>query len=130
MLSKRYRFHGRRSLNHVYRSGQVVRGPLFSLKYIRHSKGDYYRCAVVVSKKVSKSAVVRNRIRRRLYELFRLYLDEQTPFDVVCSVFSDQVASMPADELRLEFHKQMKLAKLAKRPSTDSSHAIIDKKEN
>lgn len=62
------------------------------------------RIAVVVSKKVHKSAVVRNRIRRRLYELARTYAKtEGVSFgSVIIVVQNDTVASIAADTLREE----------------------------
>lgn len=59
-----------------------------------------YRVAVVTSKKVNKSAVIRNRIRRRVYEAVRL--QEQAikdGYDLVFSVYSDEVATMDKNEL-------------------------------
>jgi ribonuclease P protein component len=66
MLSRTHRFHGYGSLKKVYANGKSVRGGLIGLKYLAGGSKPY-RVAVVVSKKVHKSAVVRNRIRRRLY---------------------------------------------------------------
>ena len=72
MISVRHRFHGYGSLRTVYQRGQTVRGPAITLKYrYRGPQRQPYRVAVVVSRKVHKSAVVRNRIRRRLYEIVR-----------------------------------------------------------
>jgi ribonuclease P protein component len=56
--------------------------------------------AVVVSKKVNKSAVVRNRIRRRFYEAVRRREAEiGRSYDMVLTVFGEQTATMPAAEL-------------------------------
>jgi len=113
MISKLHRFHGYNSLNYVYRHGQTVRGPLTSLKYAKNERRQTYRVAVVVSKKVHKSAVVRNRIRRRIYEQVRLAGDQiQQPFDIVFTVFHDTVATMPADELAKLVHAQLHQAKI------------------
>ena len=58
--------------------------------------------AVVVSKKIAKSAVTRNKIRRRLYECVRKneILDNDA-IDAVFVVKSDQVASVPHEQLEL-----------------------------
>ncbi len=71
MIAKAHRFHGYGSLNFVYKNGKTERGPLFAVKSILNPKRSEYRMAVVVSRKVNKSAVARNRIRRRLYEIVR-----------------------------------------------------------
>lgn len=56
--------------------------------------------AVVVSKKVVKSAVARNRIRRRVYEAVRKELPGIQPSkDIVLIVFSSEVQTIEHDEL-------------------------------
>jgi ribonuclease P protein component len=109
MISRANRFHGYNSLRYVYTRGQTVRGPLITIKYVANEKRKIYRCAVVVSKKVSKSAVVRNRIRRRIYEQIRL-LSIQKPYDIVATVYSDQVAEIPTSELANKIKVHLKTA--------------------
>lgn len=56
--------------------------------------------AVVVSRKVNKRAVVRNKIRRRIYELLRLKVkDKKLNSDIVIIIYGDQFATMPIGEL-------------------------------
>jgi len=103
MLSKANRFHGLGSLNFVYRRGKQVRTGQIALKYIRNNKRLAYRCAVVVSKKVQKSAVARNRIRRRVYEAVRVEAASITePYDLVFTIFDEAVATLPATELQAD----------------------------
>ncbi len=64
MISRKHRFHGYGSLKYVYKNGAAVRGPLFAIKFVENPKRDTYRLAVVISRKINKSAVARNRIRR------------------------------------------------------------------
>ncbi len=100
MLSQRHRFHGYNSLQPVYRQGKTVRGPQLSLKFAKRDPRRPYRVAVVVSRKVSKSAVVRNRIRRRIYESIRRNDADIAPgTDLVFTVFSDETATMQSERL-------------------------------
>ena len=100
MLSFSHRFHGHGSLRYVYKNGQAVRSHMVTIKYTKNPHRARSRFAVVVSKKVHKSAVGRNRIRRRIYETVRQELPKITsPHDVVLLVFSSEVISMPQDEL-------------------------------
>lgn len=120
MIGRRNRFHGYGSLRYVYSHGQIVRGPMISLKYLVNPKRQDYRLAVVVSKKVMKSAVGRNRIRRRLYEAVRNespHINE--PFDIVITVFSDQVRELPSDQLQKMVKAQLGQAHIigAKKPT-------------
>lgn len=108
MISKFHRFHGYGSLNFVYRNGKTVRGPLTSIKFTINPKRSSYRLAVVVSKKVHKSAVVRNRIRRRSYEVMRTLAPEfKEAYDIVYTVFHEQVAELPAPDLEHMVRSQL-----------------------
>ena len=101
MISSKNRFHLRGSLNYVYKKGTTVRTESVSLRYVDARQEDF-RLAVVVSKKVSKSAVVRNRIRRRIYEIVRLHRKEAGkpwPTDMIITVFDDRAAAVPSPEL-------------------------------
>lgn len=100
MLSFNYRFHGHGSLRYVYKNGQAVRTHLITLKYAVNPHRKNSRVAVVISKKVIKGAVGRNRVRRRVYECVRRRLDSiRSSTDIVLLVFSAEVATMPAPEL-------------------------------
>ena len=100
MISKQHRFHGYTSLSFVYRHGSTVRNQQLAIKYVRNDRQSSYRAAVVVGRKVQKSAVVRNLIRRRLYEIIRTHqLGILEPYDIVLTVFSEQVAELPAAKL-------------------------------
>jgi len=66
MLPKARRLCLKRDFERVFAGGKSVQGKLFRLKFLKNSFG-LNRFAVVVSAKVSKKAVVRNRIRRRAW---------------------------------------------------------------
>ena len=92
MIPRTHRFHGRNSLKFVYQKGHTVRGPHFSVKSALNPKRRTYRVAVVVSRKVHKSAVMRNRMRRRIYESVRqLSADVMEPHDLVITVFQESL---------------------------------------
>ena len=98
MLDRQHRFHGLTSLTAVHRRGTAVRGQLMALRYLRRQPADQYRLAIIVSRKVHKSAVQRNRVRRRIYELVRQFKITE-PYDLVLSVFSDQVITLEPAQL-------------------------------
>ncbi len=109
MLARTHRFHGYNALNFAHKQGQVVRGPVMSLKYALNQRRHTYRMAVVVSKKVSKSAVTRNRIRRRVYEAARTQAAAiHKPYDLIFMVYSEQVATMDAAELQKNVTEQLR----------------------
>jgi len=87
-----------------------------ALKFAANPRRKTYRCAVVVGKKVNKSAVVRNRIRRRIYEIVRQQ-NITEPYDLVFTVFSEEVAGLPADKLKDPVEKLLLDAKVVTRSS-------------
>jgi ribonuclease P protein component len=109
MLAQIHRFHGHNSLNFTYKQGSVLRGSYINLKYARNDRRTTYRVAVVVSKKISKSAVVRNRIRRRIYEVVRLQAIAK-PYDLIFMVYGLEVATLPADQLQKSITSQLSKA--------------------
>lgn len=106
MLAFKYRFHGHGSLRYVYTHGQTSRSRLMSLKHSTHPKRKLPRIAVVISKKVIKSAVGRNRVRRRLYEIVRHEIPRLNDnSDIVLLVFSAEVYALPSTELSGAVHQ-------------------------
>jgi ribonuclease P protein component len=113
MIGRQFRFRGHSSLGFVYKRGTTVRGPLLSLRFTPNSRQQHWRAAVVVSRKVHKSAVVRSRIRRRIYEIVRAEMPEDfSPHDLVFTAFSDKLAEVSHDELRTSVRQLIKRANL------------------
>ena len=113
MLAKRNRFHGHQSVRRIYKQGRSQRNSLGSLHAFSDPKHPETHVAVVVSKKVAKSAVVRNRIRRRIYEVIRVHLPELSqPAQLVFTVYQAEAATMPAEELAALLKDLLKHAKL------------------
>ena len=99
MLNKKYRFHSRGGVRYVYQKGKTVRSPKMSLVFMDNSRG-FTRVAVVVSKKVEKSAVERNKIRRRVYEAIRVNFDlVPKKKDYIFVIYNKDVKKMPFGEL-------------------------------
>jgi ribonuclease P protein component len=129
MIRKKNRFHGHNSLNPVYKRGQTVNISQMSLKSISARSGHDYRLAVVVSKKVDKSAVARNRIRRRIYELVRVRAaDLAQPTDIVINVYNAQTSIMKSQELSKIIDDLLSKAGLLTSAS-GNDHAIVDKQK-
>lgn len=113
MISFKHRFHGHNGLRFVYAHGKTVRTSLMSLRFAENNKNTGYRCAVIVSKKISKSAVVRNRIRRRIYETIRRNESLLAyPADMVVTVFSEDLAIIEANLVEDNINKLLIQAKL------------------
>lgn len=115
MIAKRYRFHGYSALRFVYTKGTTVRNKGLTLRYAQNKHRAESRLAVVVSKKVAKRAPVRNRIRRRIYESVRQRWAMILPgYDLVISVFDQDVAEIPAEKIDHMVDDVLQKAKLIK----------------
>lgn len=131
MLSRQNRYHGYNSLSFVYRNGSTVRSKFIVLKYIRNPRRSDYRVAVIVSRKIHKSAVKRNRVRRRIYEIVR-QLPEPEPYDIVLTVFSDEVIDLSDTELVNTVRGLFRKANLRRKTNTlpvDTPHGIVKSRE-
>lgn len=101
MIPAKYRFHGHGSLSYLYRNGQAIRTRHLTVKYVANPRRNHPRFAVVISKKVHKSAVGRNRIRRRVYECIRTELPNlMQAGDVAVIVTNSELLTMPTTEFQ------------------------------
>lgn len=126
MVNYEHRFHGRASIQRLYKSGASVRSGALVLRYARNPRRSSYRTAVVVSRKVSKSAVVRNRIRRRIYEVVRILSSNFIePCDLLVLVYDEKIAAVPHQTLLAEVRELMRKAKLASSVRTPK-HDIVE----
>lgn len=115
MIPSSHRFHGHNSLRYVYANGKAARSRILTIKWVVNERRKKSRVSVVVSKKTLKSAVGRNRIRRRLYEYARLLLPSlKGVYDTVIIATSPELAEMPSKELSGELDKLFLQADLFK----------------
>ena len=79
------KFSSALKLNHIFRRLYHTNGYAngYLVLYARKNRSDQNRVGVTVSKKLGK-AVVRNRVRRRLREVYRLHEEQFAPgWDIV-----------------------------------------------
>jgi ribonuclease P protein component len=104
MLKRANRINKTRDLQRVYRLGKPVHSSALVIKFVAAPAGAsaaQSQVAFVVSKKVSKKAVLRNRVKRVLREKVRLNLSRQKPGKYLVIV-KPQAANMTAAELRAQ----------------------------
>lgn len=115
MIPFTYRFHGHNSLRYVYKNGQANRSRLMTVKSTTNPHRKVSRVAVVISKKVLKSAVRRNRIRRRIYEYVRVQMPRfDNVYDIVIIVSSGEVLNIGTSELHEQLEQLFASAHLYK----------------
>lgn len=97
-----------RDFRRIYRRGASAVGPCLVV-YCQKNRQGRSRLGVTVSTKVGK-AVVRNRVRRRVRELYRLHKDAMRPgYDIIVVA---RVRSAAAPYRRLEKEYEAALEKL------------------
>lgn len=112
MIPYKNRFHGHGSLRYVYRNGLISKSRYLTIKSVK-DRNSISRIAVVVSKKVLKSAVGRNKIRRRTYEIMRNLLPNfNNHYDIAIIVNNSEVRTMEYAELEKIVFNQLKDNKL------------------
>ena len=75
MLDKENRLRKKRDFEAIFKKGRSFKESFLILKIVKNSL-EASRFGFIVSQKVSKNAVVRNKIRRRLSEAIRLNLKD------------------------------------------------------
>jgi len=75
-LPTRHRLKKKKEFDLVKKEGKLVRDKLFSILFIKDETSDGPKFGLVVSKKIDKRAVERNRIRRLLAEAIAELLAE------------------------------------------------------
>lgn len=70
MLKKKFRLTKKDSFKTLLKEGLRKNSKMFLVKYLPNQL-DYNRFSVVISKKVEKGAVKRNKVRRKFYEALR-----------------------------------------------------------
>jgi ribonuclease P protein component len=125
VLARNHRFHGSRDIQRLYRSIRPIRTKSFGV-HLRSEPRAPYRVVIIVSRKVHKSAVVRNRIRRRLYELIRTQHTEHLSGKALAiTVYTTSLATDPADEVRRELRSLLSKALELHHPK--ESHGIVER---
>lgn len=96
MLTKDFRLRRARDISRVYGRGRFIGAGPLTAKYLSNGY-DYSRAVVVVGKKVSKKATVRNRIRRRIAAILADKWQTVGPgYDIVITVRDDVSDTAPA----------------------------------
>lgn len=85
MFSRKHRLAKTRDVKMAFAQGRSFFNPFYTIKFVGRLRGEP-RFTIVVSTKVSKKAVVRNRIKRILREYIRLKMNRFAIGDYVIVV--------------------------------------------
>jgi len=114
MLPKVNRLKKKTDFTRVYRKGRSFSTLYLWLKVLPNHL-DYNRIGVVVSRKVSKKAVVRNRTKRRLRSLMRIYLLLIEPGHDIVLTSRPEIIKQSYLVVNQNLHGLLKKAQLFKR---------------
>lgn len=116
MLARNYRLRSSKDIVRVYQRGRYSSGRGFVVKALK-SNWPASRVAIVVSKKIAKSAVVRNSIRRRISgQIETQWATVRPGYDIVVSVRED-VSTASAAQLQQELAKHFARLELTTKES-------------
>lgn len=83
MLPKNYRLRLKKDFDKLFNEGKFAGQAFLTLGFIKNDLNNS-RFAVIVGKKVSKKAVIRNSIKRKIVEIIRLNIKQiKLGFDLV-----------------------------------------------
>lgn len=99
MLARRYKIGSKPRVLHILGKGWVFHAGVFYFRRLPNGVG-YPRFSLILSKKISRKATERNKVRRRVYEAIRknLGLVAKTCYDVVV-LCSARISRMDAQAI-------------------------------
>lgn len=75
MLPQKFRLNKTKDIENVSKKGKSIGSKFFVLKYLPNSL-ENSRIGFVISTKISKKAIVRNKIKRQMREIIRTHINE------------------------------------------------------
>ena len=100
MLSRVYRLTKQEDFKHIFQKGRKIFGNFFSVRYLPNNLKNS-RFAVVVANKVSKKAVVRNKLKRQVREIIKSSQNKlDKNYDIIINVL------LPCLEKNFNFLKE------------------------
>jgi len=114
MLSKKYKLTDSSDFKKVQNEGRVYQSRNFGIAYLKREDSDSSRFAFIVSNKIAKDAVDRNRFKRTMSETVRIATIDLLPgFDVVFLAKSS-IVNTPASDLMKEVREGLKASGISK----------------
>ena len=113
MLPAKHRLTKDKEFNNIFKKGKSSYSTTLGIKVVKNNL-DYSRFGILVGVKVSKKAIVRNRIKRLIREIIHARLKElKTGYDVVI-IAQAQVVDQTKEEIKQGLVAQIKKLHLYK----------------
>ncbi len=119
MIKQQNRFKGQAGIIQANRYGQSVRSSDITIRYLDKHNQTPSKFAVVVSKKVARLAVTRNRIRRKVFNVLEGLMPRiPNGYLFVISVYDEGIKSAKQKDL------EEKIKELLKKQELYSNHRL------
>ncbi|KAF5072752.1 ribonuclease P protein component [Acetobacterium wieringae] len=82
----------------VFKVGDVFGNKVFVIYYLKNEE-NFNRLGIIVSKKVSKKAVIRNKVKRRIKEAYRLNEDSFSKGYDIILIAKESIKEVPYSSL-------------------------------
>uniref|UniRef100_A0A7C4M081 Ribonuclease P protein component n=1 Tax=candidate division CPR3 bacterium TaxID=2268181 RepID=A0A7C4M081_UNCC3 len=98
----------------LYQRGKSVNGKFFYLKYLpsRFVDKNFLKFGIIISTKISKKAVERNKKRRQLQEIIRLNADKLKGGFSILIIAKDSVLLADYNDIERDFLELIKKSKI------------------
>lgn len=107
----KHSLRNKKDFDQVFKAGQSFYCPILGIKALKNDL-EYNRLGIMVSLKVSKSAVVRNKIKRQIRVIFNKNIEESIKsYDFVIIVL-DKIIGKEYKEIEESFIKTYKTLRL------------------
>jgi len=113
MLPKENRLKRKKEFETVFKGGRIAKGKYVFLKYLGNGT-EKTKIGFVVSKKISKLAVERNKAKRRIREIVRLRRKEIKEGLSIIVIALPPINDAPFKEIKKDMENLLKEAELIK----------------
>lgn len=105
-LSPKYRLSKSHEIKEVFKRGKGLSSRFFQIRFISAALG-LKKLAFIVGLKVSKKAVTRNRIKRKISEIIRLNISKIKPGHLIVILVKPQAANEEPENLEEDLVKSL-----------------------
>jgi len=113
MTVKYYRIKKRIDFENLFRKSKTIAGKLIFFKIKKNSTGSSRFC-IVVSSKISKKAVIRNKIKRRIKEIAKKNYPGLKPGFDIAIIARTEILNKKYSEIEEEINNLFKSVKISK----------------
>ncbi|MCF7907191.1 ribonuclease P protein component [Patescibacteria group bacterium] len=112
MLPPKNRLKKTRDFNRIYRYGYKFFSPELILRWVKDNRKECSRWGIIVSRKVDKKAVIRNKIKRRLRAILRENINSWPLQKDIVLIARPQIKELSFSELKKRLEQILRKNKL------------------